>query len=154
MHQHGLFVLFPPGEVGFSAKSCHKGGRNRICVWNSGVSVLKLCHKGGRNRICVWNSSISKMITENTTNEWDFETNFSDASASIVDVFLWQKQFENRGVRAFSTTTKTVIKITIILTPHACLILRCCETEVRPQHGWGLPCPSMAGAWVDYTAIQ
>jgi hypothetical protein len=52
-----------------------------------------------------------------------------------------------RGVRAFSTTTKTVIKIMLILTPHAGFILTLSKVRPsqqrvralrgRPQLGWG-----------------
>ena len=97
MHQHRLFVLFHPGEVGFSVKSCHKGGRksrSRVCVWNNKNHESELSQgvTSWTRRFYVWNNIILKIITENNTNEWDFETNFSDASPSINDVFLWQKQ--------------------------------------------------------------
>ena len=135
---HRWFVLFHREKLGFSAKSCHKGSRSRICVWNNKNHESELSQgvTSWTSRFYVWNNSIFKIITENNTNEWDFE---------------------NRGVRAFSTTTKTVIKIMIILTPHACLILRCCETElteVRPQHGWGCHAPSLAGGMVQAGGIS
>jgi hypothetical protein len=49
----------------------------------------------------------------------------------VRGTFETEKLRKLRGVRAFSTTTKTVIKIMLILTPHAGFILTL--SNVRPS---------------------